>query len=104
LTGPWIGVRQTAKCPKRAEAGTVAIEGGVFGLLRLLVALTFSGAGSRFDSRRNLIVEETNAVGTACLRLDLLPADLQPALRENFRRSVDTRLEMYRKIPGISAV
>jgi hypothetical protein len=53
--------------------------------------------------RRQLIVEETNAIGTAYLRLDLLPAAAQPALRESFRRYVDTRLEVYRKLPDIAA-
>nr|MCU0808671.1 DUF4239 domain-containing protein [Candidatus Contendobacter sp.] len=66
-------------------------------------AFTFSGAASRFDARRDLIVQETNAIGTAWLRLDLLPADAQPAIRENFRRYVDSRLEVYRKLPDIKA-
>ena len=50
-----------------------------------------------------MIVEETNAIGTAYLRLDLLPAAAQPALRESFRRYVDCRLEMYRKLPDMEA-
>jgi hypothetical protein len=50
-----------------------------------------------------LIVEETNAIGTAYLRLDLLPASMQPALRESFREYVDTRLEVYRKLPDVQA-
>jgi hypothetical protein len=45
-----------------------------------------------------LVVEETNDIGTAYLRLDLLPADLQPPLRESFRRYLDARIEVYRKI------
>jgi len=51
-------------------------------LLGLLLAFTFSGASSRFDARRHLIIEETNAIGTAYLRLGMLPAAAQPALRE----------------------
>ena len=83
--------------------GIGAVDGAVFALLGLLIAFTFSGAGSRFDTRRQLIVEETNDIGTAYLRLDLLPADLQPALRESFRRYLDARIEMYRKLPDIAA-
>ena len=75
----------------------------MFALLGLLVAFTFSGAASRFDERRNLIVEETNDIGTAYLRLDLLPAGAQPALRDLFRRYVDSRLEAYRKLPDLEA-
>jgi hypothetical protein len=69
----------------------------------LLIAFTFSGAASRFDARRHLVVEEANAIGTAYLRLDLLPARAQPTLRESFRRYVEARLEVYRKLPDIAA-
>jgi hypothetical protein len=101
--GRRIGVWRMAKDPEGARVGVGAVEGAVFGLLGLLIAFTFSGASSRFDTRRHLIVEETNAIGTAYLRLDLLPAGAQPALRESFRRYVDSRLEVYRKLPDIAA-
>jgi hypothetical protein len=50
-----------------------------------------------------LIVEETNAIGTAYLRLDMLPAAAQPALREHFRGYIDMRLDVYRKLPDMIA-
>ena len=101
--GRRIGVRRLARDAEGARVGVGAVEGAIFGLLGLLIAFTFSGASSRFDTRRQLIVEETNAIGTAYLRLALLPAGAQPALRESFRRYVDTRLEVYRKLPDIAA-
>jgi hypothetical protein len=76
--------------------GAGAAEAAVFGLFGLLIAFTFSGAASRFQDRRELISEEANAIGTAYLRLDLLPSDTQPALRELFRKYVDNRYEVYR--------
>src|SRR5215475_7969280 len=84
--GRRIGLRRIAEEAEGARAGVTAVEGAVFGLLGLLIAFTFSGAASRFDTRRQLIVEETNAIGNAYLRLDLLPTDTQPALRDSFRR------------------
>jgi hypothetical protein len=81
--------------PEGVRAGAGAIEGAVFALLGLLVAFTFSGAATRFDARRALVVEEANAIGTAWLRLDLLPSEAQPALRDAFRRYLDSRLESY---------
>ncbi len=83
--------------------GIGAVDGAVFAVLGLLIAFTFSGAATRFDSRRQLIVEETNDIGTAYLRLDLLPADARPALRESFRSYLDARIETYRKLPDIAA-
>ncbi len=101
--GRRIGVRRLAQDPDGARAGFGTIEGAVMALLGLLLAFTVSGAGSRFDTRRNLIVEETNDIGTAYLRLDMLPTVAQPALRENFRRYLDARIEVYRKLPDIEA-
>ena len=98
-----IGVRRMANDPKGAQAGTGAVDGAVFALRGLLIAFTFSGAAVRFDQRRSLIVQETNDIGTAYLRLDLLPPSAQPALRDLFRRYLDSRLEVYRRLPDIEA-
>ena len=87
--GRRIGIRRLAKDPEGAEAGVGTVEGAVFALLGLLIAFTFSGAASRFDTRRQLIIEETNDIGTAYLRLDLLSAEAQPGLREKFRQYVE---------------
>lgn len=102
--GRRIGLRRRAQDPEGAGVGTSAVDGAVFALLGLLIAFTFSGAASRFDARRVLIVEEANAIGTAYLRLDVAPVSAQPALRDLFRRYVDSRLEIYRKLPDLDAV
>jgi hypothetical protein len=90
--GRYIGLRQKAKDQEGGREGLGAVEGAIFGLLGLLIAFTFSGAAARFDTRRQLIVEEANAIGTAYLRIDLLPPGAQPGLREIFRQYVDARL------------
>src|ERR1041384_470985 len=102
--GRRLGVRRMARDPEGARAGTGAIDGAVFGLMGLLIAFTFSGAGARFDTRRAMIVEEANSIGTAWLRLDLLPAAAQPPLRGLFRQYFDARLAAFRKVPNITAM
>src|SRR5262249_39291694 len=102
--GRRFGIRRLARDAEGARTGVGAIEGMGFALLGLLVAFTFSGAASRFDSRRQLIVEEANAIGTAYLRLDLLPAGVQPSMRTLFRQYVDSRLNVYRYLPDLQAV
>jgi hypothetical protein len=69
----------------------------------LMIAFTFSGAAARYELRRQLVVEEANAIGTAYLWLDLLLAASQPALREKFRRYVEARIAVYRVLPDIGA-
>jgi hypothetical protein len=102
--GRRIGLRRMKEDSRSATEGVSTIDGAVFALLGLLIAFTFSGASARFDTRRHLIVEETNNIGTAYLRIDMLPADAQPALRENFRRYLDARIEVYKRFPDMAAV
>lgn len=73
-------------------------QGAVFALLGLLLAFTFSGSLQRFDERRNLVVEEANAIGTAWLRIDLVPASRQASVRDLFRQYLDIRIEMFRDV------
>jgi len=86
-----------------APEGLGTLESGVLGLMGLLLAFSFSGAASRMEKRRDLIVEEANAIGTAYLRVDLVAPEAQPALRECFRNYLDSRIAAYRKMPDINA-
>jgi hypothetical protein len=76
-------------------ATSSAIEGAIFGLFGLLLAFTFSGAVSRYDNHRLLLTEEANDIGTAYLRLDLLPSERQPELRQLFREYTSSRLHLF---------
>jgi len=102
--GRRIGGRQLAEEGESASKGLSAMEGAIFGLLGLIFAFSFSGALTRFDVRRHLVVEEANDIGTAWLRVALLPADAQPPMRDLFRRYLDSRIEVYRKVPDMEAV
>ena len=80
------------------KEGLGVIDGAIFALLGLLIAFTFSGAATRFEGRRHLIVEEANDIGTAYLRIELLPAETRPEIKDLFRRYVDSRLATYQHI------
>jgi hypothetical protein len=93
-----VGIRRRSRMPQGHNPVYPTVESSVFALMGLLIAFTFYGAGSRFDARRNLIVREANAIGTTYLRLDLLPPETQPELRQEFRTYVQSRLDVYRNI------
>jgi hypothetical protein len=101
--GRRLGEKRLAENSEAAKSGSGAVESAVFGLMALLIAFTFSGAATRFDVRRAMIVSEANDIGTAWLRLDLLPVTAQPPLREKFREYVDARLAVYDKLPDFAA-
>lgn len=71
------------------------IDAPILALLGLLIGFTFFGAAERFDKRRDLIVEETNNIGTAYLRLDLLRSEDRDALRALFKQYLDSRIRTY---------
>ena len=103
VLGRRLGRRAVARYGAAGVPNISSLEAAVFALLGLLIAFTFSGALSRFDVRRNQVVDEANAIGTAYLRIDLLPASTQPPLREAFRKYVDARIETYRALPDLKA-
>src|SRR5262245_39597570 len=90
-----LGSRRLAKHPGD-KLGSSTVETAVFGLLGLLLAFVFYGAAGRFDYHRELDVQEANSIGTAYLRIDLLPEESRQALRNRFREYVGARLAFYR--------
>lgn len=95
--GRSLGKSFIGKNPDR-ETGMGVIDAAIIGLLGLLLAFTFYGAASRFDTRRQLVVDETNIIGTVYKRIDLLPPEYRPALKEKLRLYVDSRLTIFREL------
>jgi hypothetical protein len=98
LVGRKLGIQRRARNPDATSGGVAAVQGSIFGLVGLLIAFTFSGAATRFDGRRELIIQEANAIGTTWLRLDLLAEPARAELRDKLRRYLDARLEFYRDV------
>lgn len=90
----WVGARLSSRRSKDAD-GFGAVEGSLLGLLALLLAFTFSMAASRYDVRRQVLVEEANAIGTAILRADLYSESARTLFRADFKDYVDARIAFY---------
>lgn len=101
--GQRLGRRDKAEATDAARVRLTAVEAAIFGLMGLMIAFTFSGAAQRYELRRQLVLDEANAIGTSYLRVDLLPASRQAALREKYRRYVEARLAVYRGVRDLSA-
>jgi uncharacterized membrane protein len=98
-----IGNRASKKS-EYAHEGIGTLGAAVFALLGLLLGFTFANGISHLDQRRQLIIQEANSISTAYLRLDLLPPNQQPEMRHLFREYLNSRLEVYQKLPDMSAV
>ena len=96
MEGGWrYARRRMARNPGMERPGLGVIEGAMFALLGLILAFTFAGAAARFDARRHLVGEEANAIGTAYLRLDLLPEAPRLKLQQDFRRYLTGRIDYF---------
>jgi hypothetical protein len=69
--------------------GIVAAE---LGLLAFLLAFTFGLAASRFEARRQTLLDESNAIGTTYLRAGLIPEPQRTEIQKLLREYVDARL------------
>ena len=78
-----------------ARAGVGVVDGSVYALVALLIGFTFNGAASRFDNRRELVGETANVAGTTWQRIDMLPPELQPPVRDGMRRYLDALIASY---------
>ena len=81
--------RKRAEDPSELEEFSMS---SVLGLLALLIGFTFSLALQRYELRRDLVIQEANALGTTWLRLALLDAGDQARLRPLMRSYVDARV------------
>lgn len=77
---------------KRALSGMVL--GAVLALLGLLLAFSFSIAEGRLAARKRLVIREANAIGTAYLRAELLPAPHDERVRRLLASYLDRRLAL----------
>ena len=80
---------------REKEAPVGAMVGATLGLLAFMLAFTFGMAASRFDTRKQLVLDEANAIGTTYLRAAMLP-ERGDEIRALLRSYVEARLEAVR--------
>ncbi len=64
-------------------------------LLGLIIGFTFSMAIGRYDQRKVFEEAESNAIGTAYLRADLLPEAIAPKVRTLLKQYAEQRILFY---------
>lgn len=76
------------RSPGEVEGPLGSVVGGTLGLLGFLLAFTFGLAASRLDTRRELLLQEVNAIGTTYLRADLVPESNRLEIKKRLREYV----------------
>jgi len=87
--------RKIKSNPEQAIQDLGQINSTLLGLLALLLAFTFSMSNSRYDTRRQLVIEEANNIGTVILRTDIYPDSMRQLLRGQLEEYVEARIAFY---------
>lgn len=77
---------------QRAQVGTVLAA--LLAVLGFILAFSFSIVETRFTARKQMVVTEANAIGTAWLRTRFLPDEAASRSRALMRSYVDERLHV----------
>ena len=95
-SGQWLVKwrHRVAQPELQGPVGTVVAA--VLGLLAFIIALTFAAASDRFDARKQVLLDEVNAIDTAYHRAGLIPEPHKTTTRSLLRDYVEIRLGMYR--------
>ena len=80
--------------PDSLRSQVSGIGAAMLGILGVLLGFTLSMAIARWDARRDVIVEESNAIGTLWLRAGLLQEPLREELRGTLGDYTDTRIAL----------
>lgn len=80
------------------------VETTIYAIMGLLIAFAFSGANTRLDQRRLLIIDEVNSVLATYYALDILPPEMQAEAHQDLKQYVNDRLEWYRLYPNTAGM
>ena len=91
--GYQFGVRSRTRQDKDAISSLGPMVGGLLAMTAFVLAFTFSMASSQNDQRKQNVLQESNDIGTAYLRADLLDQQYQTEVKRLLRKYVAIRLE-----------
>ncbi len=94
----WVGYKFKRGVLKRnpeRELNLGAAEGSLMGLMALLLAFTFNMVSTKFETRRQTIIEEANILNTAILRQDLYPDSIKRSLSPDFKNYLQSRINYF---------
>ena len=93
LVGYFLGRHQRGRGIEYGDAPIGSVVGSMLGLLAFILAFTFGIVTSRFDTRKQLLLDDVNAIATATIRSDLLPEPHRTECRALMKRYLDLRIE-----------
>lgn len=92
--GYWIGLKAKVEMTEQMKTQISTIQTAILTIFTFLLGFTFAMALSRFDNRKQMVVKESNAIGTAVLRSKLLPENQRAKMIELFKEYVNVEFSI----------
>lgn len=98
MTGHWLRKRWVRQDADNDDKEGYVVS-AVMGLLALLLGFTFSLAVDRYETRRALVLQEANAIGTSYLRSQLLDEPHRSRMAGLLKSYTENRIKIARATP-----
>jgi hypothetical protein len=88
--------KKFAKTKLKLDGGNISsMTSALLALLAFILGFTYSMSNQRYDVRKDLIIQESNCIGTAILRADLFVDSIRTPLRADFKDYLEARIAFY---------
>ncbi|HUB46477.1 MAG TPA: hypothetical protein VMB73_15965 [Acetobacteraceae bacterium] len=95
-----VGLRATRRQPpsEGLKSSVGIVTGGLLALFAFLLAMSFSLASDRYEQRRQSVLDEANALGTAWYRAEMIGGETGAAVRRLLHDYVRVRIGAVRDV------
>lgn len=93
VLGIYLARKRKRRLKTDEDEGPIGIAGNAtLGLLAFILAFTFGLTAARFDSRKQLFLDEVTAIETTAMRADLIPEPHRTEVRELIHKYIELRM------------
>jgi hypothetical protein len=104
LIGQRYGIWRSKRSENLENAPVGSVVGAAFGLLAFMLAFTFQIAASRYDARKELLLEEVTNIRTTWLRAGVVPEPFRSDTKKLLEEYVDLRVSLASDLSKLGSV
>lgn len=98
-----LGLGKSSKESDNSKTVSSALKASILSFVAFLLAFSFSITTSRHDARREVVLNEANAIGTCYLRAGLLEEPYKTETRKVLREMTDVRIQYFQEGEDLAA-
>ena len=103
LLGQWYGIYRKKTTEEAQHAPVGSVVGAAFGLLAFMLAITFQIAANRYDTRKQLLLEDVTNIRTGYLRAGLIPEPYRSNTKKFLVEYVDMQVDLAHDLTKLNA-